>query len=449
MSVWLVFLLLVAGGILSVVGARYLTAIGRLRAGLRRAATGNFEVVPHRPMPAGLRSAQRDLASLARQMRDLDLAAHHERSELIAILASIPEGVFTVDRQLRILRANPGTETMFRLDRPPVGRSVVEAFGSTAMHTLVRDGVLGGKPLRGEVNVQQGKISRVFDMSISPLEVAPGRSGAVVVMHNITRIKGLEQVRREFVANVSHELRTPLTIINGYLETLLDGGLDDRELADQALGVMHKHAGRLSRLVDDLLTISRAETRSVALETERIELRGLLRRVVEQVDGPINEMGAIVRITTSGDDLFLEADALRLEQVFLNLLENALKYGNRPGLTVDIYAEQSGANLHVQVADNGPGIPHEDQEHIFERFYRVHKDRSRETGGTGLGLSIVKNVVQAHGGKVSVQSVPGEGSVFHVTLPVHQTVRHAPPPWSPSRKKAATRAGREGLTVLS
>jgi signal transduction histidine kinase len=205
-------------------------------------------------------------------------------------------------------------------------------------------------------------------------------------------------------------------------------------MATNALGVMFKHADRLKRLVDDLLTISRAESSTFRLETERLDLRELLRRVVEQTDGLIRAQGASVRITAAGDDLTLEADALRLEQVFLNLLENALKYGNRPGLQINLYVERAGPSIHVQITDNGPGIPHEDQEHIFERFYRVHKDRSRESGGTGLGLSIVKNVVQAHGGTVSLRSSPGKGSTFNVVLPVRQPAPLAPPPWSATKK---------------
>ena len=442
MNWWWVAGLLASAAFLLVV-FRYTSGIKRLRAGLRRVAHGDLERPLALDLPRGLRAAQRDIEAIARQARDLDRAAHRERAELTAILASIPEGIFTVDRRLCVLQANPGVETMFQLPASPVGRTVVEAFGHAAMHKLVQEGVTERKAHRGEIVVEQSGMRRVYELSISPLEQGGAEPGAVVVVHNITRIKNLEQVRREFVANVSHELRTPLTIISGYLETLTDGGLEDRPMTEIALGVMSKHADRLGRLVDDLLTISRAESRSVPLEVQHLDLRELLRRVVEQLDGPIRSQAANVRITTAGGDLSLDADPARLEQVFLNLLENALKYGNRPGLTVDLYAERTGANIHVQVTDNGPGIPREDQEHIFERFYRVHKDRSRETGGTGLGLSIVKNVVQAHGGTVSVRSVPGEGSTFTVVLPLQQPAPVAPPPWS-AEKKVATAATARG-----
>jgi two-component system phosphate regulon sensor histidine kinase PhoR len=210
-----------------------------------------------------------------------------------------------------------------------------------------------------------------------------------------------------------------MTIISGYLETLLDGGLEDRAMTENALGVMHKHADRLRHLVDDLLVISRAESHTVPLEIVPVDLRELLSRVVHQFEGPIHERAALVSIHVPDAQPVLRADALMLEHAFVNLLDNALKHGHGPGLAVDFFAEHSGGEVRIRVRDNGPGIPFADQEHIFERFYRVHKDRSRDTGGTGLGLAIVKHIVQAHGGNVSVESAPGRGSAFLVTLPVN------------------------------
>jgi two-component system phosphate regulon sensor histidine kinase PhoR len=275
----------------------------------------------------------------------------------------------------------------------PIGRTVMETFRNLDIQRLVEESLREGLARGGEIAVDQGRSLRTFEFSVSPLALEGGEAGAVVVVHNITKIKSLERVRREFVANVSHELRTPLTVINGYLETLIEGGLEDRVMAENALGVMFRHSERLKHLTDDLLVISQAESRSMPLDLQPVELRDLLRRVVAQFDEPIRAQGVEIRITTADDDLVVEADALKLEQVLVNLLDNALKYGNRPGLTVEFYAERLGTTVHLQVSDSGPGIPYEDQEHIFERFYRVHKDRARHTGGTGLGLSIVKNVV--------------------------------------------------------
>ncbi len=420
MSGWIIAALLLAAG---VVVARYAAGIIRLRQGLERVARGELDVPLVLDLPRGLRAAERDIRTIAGRQRELDRRAQSERFDLAAILGSIFEGVVLVDRGMRIRLANPGVGTMFQLTLPPGGRTVMEAFRSLEMHQLIRQAVESGNPQIGEIVWQQGRSQREFELSVTPLTLEDGHRGAVAVVHDITKIKGLERVRREFVANVSHELRTPLTIINGYLETLLDGGTEDRVMTEGALKVMFKHADRLKHLVDDLLTISQAESRAVPLDLDRVELSALLRRVVEQFDDTVREQAAQVRITTTGDDLSLEADEVKLEQVFVNLLENALKYGHRTGLTVEIYAERTGAEVHVQVRDNGAGIPFEDQEHVFERFYRVHKHRSRDTGGTGLGLSIVKNIVQAHGGRVSLQSIPGSGSTFHVVLPTCQTAR--------------------------
>jgi two-component system phosphate regulon sensor histidine kinase PhoR len=367
---------------------RYVRGILRLRAALRRVAHGDVGRPLALDLPRGLRAAQRDLEAIARQARDLDRAAHRERSELNAILASIPEGIFTVDRRLCLQQANRGVEAMFQLSASPVGRTVVEAFGHAAMHRLVQEGLQGGKPHRGEITVDQSGTRRVYELSISPLELGSDHPGAVVVVHNITRIKSLEQVRREFVANVSHELRTPLTIINGYLETLADGGLEDRAMTENALGVMVKHADRLGRLVDDLLTISRAESRSVPLETQRLDLRELLRRIVEQFDEPIRRQAATVRITTADGDLSLEADAARLEQVFLNLLENALKYGNRPGLTVARDRRHGPGFVHREKCRPSPWR-HGVRAQPSGRRLHLHRRAPRQSGQAGRAPALV------------------------------------------------------------
>ena len=423
MSYYWITAIAVTAAILLVALRRYIAGILRLRNGLRRAARDNLDMPLMLELPRGLRGAERDLKTIASRVRDLDRAAASERFGLNAILGSIAEGVFIVDPKLKIRLGNTGLEKIFGLAGSPSGKSVMETFRNLDIQKLVEEALREGRPRRGEIAIEQGRNLRIFEFSVSPLLLDGGETGAVVVVHNITKIKSLERVRREFVANVSHELRTPLTIINGYLETLLEGGLEDRVMAENALGVMFRHSERLKHLTDDLLVISQAESRSVPLDLHPVELREMIRRVVAQFDEPIRAQGAEIRITTADEDLVIEADAVKLEQVFVNLLDNALKYGNRPGLTVEFYAERLGPKIHLQVSDNGPGIPYEDQEHIFERFYRVHKDRARHTGGTGLGLSIVKNVVELHGGEVSLHSIPGTGSTFLVVLPAAQSLR--------------------------
>lgn len=241
--------------------------------------------------------------------------------------------------------------------------------------------------------------------------------GLLLVMHDITRLRELEAVRREFVANVSHEFRTPLSVISGYLETLEDDDVEE-ETRMVAVAAMRRHALRLNRLIEDLLTISRMEERHVRLEKSRVDLPALLSSVTEQLETEIRERGASVTCEFPAGFPEVHADAHRLEQAFTNLLANALRHGAAEGGRVTVSAASDGREVAVSIADNGPGIPLKDQDHLFERFYRVGGDRARQTGGTGLGLSIVKHVVSAHGGRVTLASMPGEGSTFTVYLPL-------------------------------
>lgn len=418
MTIWTVILALVALSIAILAMRRHLLGVLRLRRDLRCLAGGEFDLPLAPDMTPGFRSVSADIQKVASRLRVLEHEVRRERKDLSAILENVPEGIFLIDRGLRVLLASRGLSAMSGLKSSPVGRTVMEVFRDIDVRKLLEEAVATAEPRRGEVTVDGGQGVQVFEFGVSPAVLDDGGAGAVVVVHDITKLRGLERVRREFVANVSHELRTPLTIILGYLETMLDGGLDDRVMTENALRVMFKHAERLKRLVDDLLTISRVESQPVPLQQDRVELVAVLHRVVEQFGELVRRRDAKVGIEAPDGPLAVEGDAARLEQVMVNLLENALTHGNRPGLEVKIRVERRGAVVGMEFADNGPGIPLEDQKHIFERFYRVHKHRSRETGGTGLGLSIVKNVVQAHGGTVSVRSVPGRGSAFLVELPV-------------------------------
>lgn len=415
MSWWLLCIPPVAVVLLLVY--RYGRGFAALRSSLAKLARGDTNIPLMLDLPGALRAAELDIRTISTHIGELERSALDGQSGLNAILAGIAEGVFIVNPNMTIRVANPAAQAMAAANTPLSGRTVVEAFGSASMHNLVQQGLTQRRAHGAEVVLDRHGVRTVCELGVSPLEPAAGQSGAVVVMRDITRIRTLERTRQEFVANVSHELRTPLTIINGYLETLADGGIHDPELAGTALEVMSKHAGRLKRLVDDLLVVSESESRTTPRNLTRFDLRDLLARVVDQLAEPIRTQGAAVRVISDGD-LTLEADAAGLEQVFVNLLENALKHGNRRGLAIELRAERHGSEIHVDISDNGVGIPYDDQQHVFERFYRVHKHRSRETGGTGLGLAIVKNIVQSHGGRISLTSTPGSGSNFHIILPV-------------------------------
>jgi two-component system phosphate regulon sensor histidine kinase PhoR len=241
-----------------------------------------------------------------------------------------------------------------------------------------------------------------------------GREGTILVFHDLTRLKQLESARKEFVANVSHELRTPLSLIKGYVETLLDGARNNPEVAVKFLQTIDRNAERLKLLIEDLLTISELESGKVTLNLQAVELVPL----VEKVFGDLKNRAAARNVTLLNQipDLTVRADPDRLEQVLGNLIDNAIKYGKAGGVVATGGRVQEG-QLEVFVQDDGPGIPAEALDRVFERFYRLDKARSREQGGTGLGLSIVKHIVQSHGGKVWAKSQPGQGGCFCFTLP--------------------------------
>jgi two-component system phosphate regulon sensor histidine kinase PhoR len=242
------------------------------------------------------------------------------------------------------------------------------------------------------------------------------QTGAILVFHDLTRIKQLENTRQEFVANVSHELRTPLSLIKGYVETLLEGAKNTPEMATRFLQTIEKHTDRLTYLIEDLLTISRLESGQIVMNVQPVDLREEVDRVVDD----LHSRAAEKRVTLQNllpAELSARADADRLQQVLFNLVENAIKYGREDG-HVDIGGRVlPEGRVEMWVKDDGAGVPPEARERIFERFYRVDRARSRETGGTGLGLSIVKHIIQAHGGEVWVKSEVGEGSTFFFTLP--------------------------------
>jgi two-component system phosphate regulon sensor histidine kinase PhoR len=236
-----------------------------------------------------------------------------------------------------------------------------------------------------------------------------------MVFHDLTRLRNLEKVRQEFVANVSHELRTPLSMIKGCAETLLDGAKDDPAVATKFLQTIERHSNRLSLLIEDLLTISQLESGGVTPNARPVAMRAAVAKVFE--DFTTRAAARQVTLVNQMPELTAQADADRLQQVLSNLVDNAIKYGRTEGTVTVAGCALNDGFVEVHVQDDGPGLPVEAVERVFERFYRVDKARSREQGGTGLGLSIVKHIVQAHGGKAWVKSEPGKGAAFFFTLP--------------------------------
>ncbi|HSF32826.1 MAG TPA: ATP-binding protein [Candidatus Tectomicrobia bacterium] len=351
---------------------------------------------------------------LSEKIRDLE----SERAKVAAILDSMVEGVIAIDQRGRIVLMNHAARWIFDLGREPVeGRPLLEIV----RHKAILDLVMGEKSPDAEGarrrEIELGPpVERILDAHASATALAPSGQGTLLVLHDVTELRRLERVRTEFVANVSHELRTPLTSIRGYLETLLDGALDEPANARRFLEIAHTHAERLSRLVDDLLQLSDIETGKLVLKLAPRCLHEVAAEVVAFFEKQAAQKYLSV-VNTVPLDIRVQADRDRLTQILVNLVDNAVKYTpERREITL---GARRGANGFVQVwvADTGIGIPSTDLPRITERFYRVDRARSRELGGTGLGLAIVKHLVQAHGGELWLESELGKGTTVNFSLP--------------------------------
>lgn len=336
------------------------------------------------------------------------------------ILESLAEGVVAVDEAGLIVSANGAARTLLGLGPLPLGVSFFETVRQRELQELTRTVLATGLTVNTEYTV----FAPVWRVLRAQAVAGAGDSRAVLLIQDVTERFRYEQLRREFVAHVSHELKSPLTSIRSLTETLLDGGgLEDPSCNRRFLGLIDEDSKRLSRLIDDLLILSEIESRALPLQVARLSLAPLVQALLAPLEVLVEQKGLQVECLIAGD-LEVWADPDRLRQVVGNLVDNAVKYCHRGG-RVEVRAERDGPSVEVVVDDTGPGIPAEACERVFERFYRVDKNRSRELGGTGLGLSIVKHIVESHGGTVWVKSVVGKGTAFHFTLP-DQTGSAAP-----------------------
>jgi two-component system phosphate regulon sensor histidine kinase PhoR len=325
------------------------------------------------------------------------------------------EGVITVGLDTRILSVNPSIEQIFGIQKKEAeGRFLLEAIRNNDIAEIINEVLETKEFISQEVNLIW-PIQRIFQVNASPMLENNAVIGCLVVIHDITEIRRLETVRSDFVANVSHELKTPLTSIKGFVETLLEGALDDKENNRNFLKIIHDHAERLDSLVNDLLSLSHLESKEIMLKKTNFNLK-------QQVEGII--LGFRSQLKTKDIEIkndlpagiSVTADKDRLGQVITNLIDNAIKFNKEKGF-VRIFSEEINGKFKITVEDSGVGIPEKDIPRIFERFYRVDKARSRELGGTGLGLSIVKHIVELHGGSTGVESTEGFGSKFWFILP--------------------------------
>ena len=348
------------------------------------------------------------LNQMSRQLETRLWELTSEKAHLAGILAGMTEGVLVVDANGRLRLLNAALRQAFGLTDEALGKTVLEVFRDAGLAELI-----GAAPAARELTFLQ-PAGRVFTVQAGRLT---GTTGVVVVFHDISRLKQLENIRKDFVANVSHELRTPLAVIKGYVETLLDEEPPDAATGRQFLETIQRHTHRLEVLIDDLLSISALESQQVKLDCKPVFIRATIAAVVEELNQRAREKNITISLETPSDLPAVSADFQRLHEVLVNLIDNAIKY-TPAGSLINVSAARANDFLTVCVADNGPGIAAEHLPRIFERFYRVDKARSRELGGTGLGLAIVKHIIQAHGGRVWVESELEKGSRFYFSLPL-------------------------------
>jgi two-component system phosphate regulon sensor histidine kinase PhoR len=413
-------LAVLAAGIGVIVVLRIARPLRDIAQGARRMSAGEFGQKLRVPPVREFAALAESLNRMARQLDDKIRALTAQKNEQEAVLAGMIEGVVAVDLDERILSINRAAAEMIQAQSVNViGKPLSEAMRNLALAKFVSQILGSDEAVEGEIVLNDGAgHERFVQARGTALLRAGGRKiGALLVLHDMTRLHLLETMRRDFVANVSHELKTPITSIKGFVETLREGALEDPASARKFLEIIARQADRLNQIIDDLLTLSRIEreAQDPHVVRERGNLNGALRAAVDDCQRLLKQRKVQIALQCP-KDLELSMNAQLIEQAVVNLLDNAIKY-SPPASSIELTARRQDEWVLVEVADRGCGIGPEHLGRIFERFYRVDKARSREQGGTGLGLAIVKHIAQAHGGKVSVQSTLGKGSTFTVWLP--------------------------------
>jgi two-component system phosphate regulon sensor histidine kinase PhoR len=394
---------------------RFSYPVERMAAAVKRCASGDDAL----ELPRGGGREIDDLAESVRTMRRAMAAKLEEldtqHSLLSSVVSGMREGLLLIGPDRRVRLANGALIRILDLTLDPRGRLLEEVVRHPAVLNGVEEAFSGAGETRESI-LRVPATGRAFELHVTPLKSTGGAGqGVLVLFLDITRLEKLETVRREFVANVSHELRTPLTSIMAFVENMLDGGAGTAEEAQRFLGIISKHADRMSALIDDLTDLSLIETGAVRLELRRLDAAPVVREVVEQLRPQAAERQVEIATDLPGP-VPLVADRRRLEQMLINLIGNAIKF-NREGGEIHVRAVLKSEETLIRIEDTGIGIAAESLEKIFNRFYRAQRERPADVGGTGLGLAIVKHLMRLHGGSVGVESELGRGSTFRLSFP--------------------------------
>jgi two-component system phosphate regulon sensor histidine kinase PhoR len=359
------------------------------------------------------------LENIAQRQQRLDQKIAEGIFGTQTIFRAMQDGLLVVDSERQINLANETLGQLFGLREISLGANLLETIRDPSLDHLIAETLHAGEARQCELVMADSRDNSARHLELNAVPMKNDRNeitGAVVLFHDITQLKQLDQVRRDFVANVSHELRTPLSILHGYIETLRDNPKATRVEVARILEIMERHSKRLARLVDDLLVLAQLESAAANMQLGKVRLAELFDNVVRDWESKFSEKELKLIVDLPPRLPVVRGDQTRLQEVLYNLLDNAVKYSHPQG-EIRLRAEPRGHEIALSVSDNGIGIGKDDLPRIFERFYRVDKARSRALGGTGLGLSIVKHIAQLHGGRVEAESELGRGTTVRVLIP--------------------------------
>ena len=404
-SIWLAYSL----------ARKVVTPINEISTAAQAIIDGNYNVSTRIEAYAELRQLLSTLRSMNTRLQDTVEKLQHKSVELESVIDHMINGLIAVDGQLRVVQMNNAAKHMLGVTGSVEGKPVLEATGNSRLEAGLQEAMEHEELVTLELPVRATPRHRLIRLYVSPLEHENESIGAVALLEDITELRNLEQMRTDFAANVTHELKTPLTSIKGFVETLQAGAIEDPEMAKRFLDIISMEADRLTRLINDVLSLSSMENGRVRVTTERLSLGKHAQDVCLMLENSARQKNILLSIE-AGEDTFVNANQDHVKQLLINLIDNAIKYTLNDG-TVNVRVSREGESVVLRVKDTGIGIAQEHIPRLFERFYRVDKGRSRNMGGTGLGLAIVKHIVMDMGGQIDVQSELNVGTEFTVTLP--------------------------------